>query len=504
MSTNREEQEHSFETQKQMYTDMIMMKPNWQMAGIYADEGITGTIAKKRPGFMKMIEDCRKGKIDIIITKSVSRFSRNNLDCLMYVRELKGMGIPIIFEKEGINTLQVSSELLIALFGGLSQAESESISMNVKMGIRHNLKNGKVHFRYRSFLGYRKGADGNPEIVPEEAEIIKRIYRDYLLGKTLQAIAQELNNDGIPKANGKTNWKGANIMSILRNEKYKGDALLQKTYVVDCISKKTKKNNGELPMYYVENSHPAIIERSLFDKVQEKIARRSSKPKTKETGTKTALGKYSGKYALSEMLYCGECGKPYRRITWNIRGEHKVVWRCVSRLDYGKKYCKCSPSVEETLLHNAISEAITRKSKIEGVSPEKIIRHIQSYHASQDTESVLAKQNRLKELQKKFDSLTSIDIEQADTGEFDEQFESLMSEIHRLEDELAEIEKEKSKWEKSSENLEQISAIIEGLKNHPVPYDDIIVRQLIYYIKVVSKNMIQIYFKDGTTLDAEI
>ena len=177
---------------------------------------------------------------------------------------------------------------------------------------------------------------------------------------------------------------------------------------------------------------------------------------------------------MSEMLYCGECGKPYRRITWNIRGEHKVVWRCVSRLDYGKKYCKCSPSVEETLLHNAISEAITRKSKIEGVSPEKIIRHIQSYHASQDTESVLAKQNRLKELQKKFDSLTSIDIEQADT------------------------------WEKSSENLEQISAIIEGLKNHPVPYDDIIVRQLIYYIKVVSKNMIQIYFKDGTTLDAEI
>ena len=504
VSTDREEQEHSFEIQKQMYTDMIMMKPNWQMAGIYADEGITGTINKKRPGFMKMIEDCRKGKIDIIITKSVSRFSRNNLDCLMYVRELKGKGIPIIFEKEGINTLQVSSELLIALFGGLSQAESESISMNVKMGIRHNLKNGKVHFCYRSFLGYRKGADGNPEIVPEEAEIIKRIYRDYLLGKTLQAIAQELNNDGIPKANGKTNWTGANVMSILRNEKYKGDALLQKTYVVDCISKKTKKNNGELPMYYVENSHPAIIERSVFDKVQEEIARRSSKAKTKETGTKTALGKYSGKYALSEMLYCGECGKPYRRITWNIRGEHKVVWRCVSRLDYGKKYCKCSPSIEEALLHNAISEAITQKSKIEGASPEKIIRHIQSYQVSQDTESVLAKQNRLKELQKKFDSLTSIDIEQADTGEFDEQFESLMCEIHRLEDELAKIETEKSKWEKSSENLEQISAIIEGLKNHPVPYDDIIVRQLVYCIKVVSKNMIQIYFKDGTTFDAEI
>lgn len=160
VSTDKEEQEHSFETQKEMYTEMIMMKPTWQMAGIYADEGITGTIAKKRPGFMKMIEDCRKGKIDMIITKSVSRFSRNNLDCLMYVRELKQLGIPIIFEKEGINTLQVSSELLITLFGALSQAESESISLNVKLGIRQSLKNGAVRFSYKTFLGYRKGADG--------------------------------------------------------------------------------------------------------------------------------------------------------------------------------------------------------------------------------------------------------------------------------------------------------------------------------------------------------
>ena len=287
VSTDREEQEHSFETQKQMYTDMIMMKPNWQMAGIFADEGITGTIAKKRPGFMKMIEECRRGKIDIIITKSVSRFSRNNLDCLMYVRELKQKGIPIIFEKEGINTMQVSSELLISLFGGLSQAESESISMNVKMGKRHSLKNGNVSFCYSSFLGYKRGADGKPEIVPEEAEIVKRIYNEYLIGKTLKMIANGLTEDGILTPRKTTQWTGGVIKSILTNEKYKGDALLQKTFIVDCISKKAKKNNGELPMYYVENSHPAIIERSIFDRVQAEMARRSSKRKTKEVGTKT-------------------------------------------------------------------------------------------------------------------------------------------------------------------------------------------------------------------------
>lgn len=316
VSTDKEQQEHSFETQKEMYTEMIMMKPNWQMAGIYADEGITGTIAKKRPDFMRMIEDCRKGKIDIIITKSVSRFSRNNLDFLLYVRELKELGIPIIFEKEGINTLQVSSELLITLFSGLSQAESESISMNVKIGKRQSLKNGNVPFCYKSFLGYKKGADGKPEIVPEEAKIITRIYTEYLAGKSLNDIAKSLITDGIYTPTGKTQWTSKVVLSILSNEKYKGDALLQKTYIVDCISKKMKKNNGELPMYYVENNHPAIIDRSMFDRVQEEISRRNSKRKVKEKGTKTELGKYSSKYALSELLFCGNCGTPYRRVTW--------------------------------------------------------------------------------------------------------------------------------------------------------------------------------------------
>ena len=504
VSTDREEQEHSFETQKQMYTDMIMMKPNWQMAGIFADEGITGTIAKKRPGFMKMIEECRRGKIDIIITKSVSRFSRNNLDCLMYVRELKQKGIPIIFEKEGINTMQVSSELLISLFGGLSQAESESISMNVKMGKRHSLKNGNVSFCYSSFLGYKRGADGKPEIVPEEAEVVRRIYNEYLIGKTLKMIANGLTEDGILTPRKTTQWTGGVIKSILTNEKYKGDALLQKTFIVDCISKKAKKNNGELPMYYVENSHPAIIERSIFDRVQAEMARRSSKRKTKEVGTKTELGKYSGKYALSEILYCGECGKPYRRVTWNIRGNRKIMWRCVSRLDYGKKYCKCSPSIEETILHGAIAETITRKAQIEGASTDRILQHIEMYQSQQDTSSILAKQERLRELQRKFDDLTSIDIEQADTGEFDEQFESLMTEIHTIEDELSEMERQKSELEKTPEQLEEMATIIDGLKNHPVQYDDLVTRQLIHYIKVVSKDKLQIYFKDGTIIDADI
>lgn len=504
VSTDKEQQEHSFETQKEMYTDMIMMKPNWQMAGIYADEGITGTIAKKRPDFMRMIEDCRKGKIDLIITKSVSRFSRNNLDCLLYVRELKEMGIPIIFEKEGINTLQVSSELLITLFSGLSQAESESISMNVKLGKRQSLKNGNVPFSYKSFLGYRKGADGKPEIDEEQAVVIRRIFSEYLAGKSLLDIAKGLTADGIPTARGKTNWSSARVQSILTNEKYKGDALLQKIYIVDCISKKSKKNNGELPMYYVENNHPAIIERAVFDRVQEEISRRNSKKKVKQVGTKTELGKYSSKYALSEILYCGNCGTPYRRCTWSKNGKKKIVWRCISRLDYGKKYCKDSPSIEELVLHNAITEAITQKAQMEKADVARIRKHIEIYQNSQDTSSILAKQERLKTIQEHINQLTNMDSEAAQNGDFDAQFESLYAEMYAIKDELDEIEKSKSKIETTDDSIKEMTAIMQGLKNHPVEYNDLVVRQLIECIKVISKDTLHIYFKDGIKIETKM
>jgi len=499
VSTDREEQEHSFETQKAMYTEMIMMKPTWQMAGIYADEGITGTVAKKRPGFMKMIEDCRKGKIDMIVTKSVSRFSRNNLDCLMYVRELKQLGIPIIFEKEGINTIQVSSELLLTLFGALSQAESESISMNVKLGIRQSLKNGNVRFSYKTFLGYRKGVDGQPEIVPEQADIVRRIYNDFLAGATYLEIAKRLTEENVPTMGGGNRWFSERIKSILKNEKYKGDALLQKTYITDPISNRVKKNNGELPMYYVENSHPAIIERRIFDKVQEEIARRAGKKKVKQTGTKTELGRYSGKYALTELLYCGECGTPYRRCTWSRNGKKKIVWRCVSRLDYGKKYCKNSPSVEESRLHNAIAAAITKKANSEEINIGGIMNHIESFGSQRDTDGIIQRQRRIAEIEKVIDDLARLNSDEAQSGELDYKFSELYAELYSVKDELEEMQSGASALD--GDMLNEMREVVTGLKNHPVEYDDKVVRQLIDCIKVMSADMIKICFKDGTVTE---
>lgn len=502
VSTDREEQEHSFETQKAMYTEMIMMKPTWQTAGIYADEGITGTVAKKRPGFMKMIKDCRKGKIDMIVTKSVSRFSRNNLDCLMYVRELKQLGIPIIFEKEGINTIQVSSELLLTLFGALSQAESESISMNVKLGIRQSLKNGNVRFSYKTFLGYRKGADGQPEIVPEQADIVRRIYNDFLAGATYLEIAKRLTEEKVPTMGGGSRWFSERIKSILKNEKYKGDALLQKTYITDPISKRVKKNNGELPMYYVENSHPAIIERRIFDRVQEEIARRAGKKKVKQTGTKTELGRYSGKYALTELLYCGECGTPYRRCTWSRDGKKKIVWRCVSRLDYGKKYCKNSPSVEESRLHNAIAAAITKKANSEEINIGGIMDHIESFGSRRDSDGIIQRQRQIAEIEKVIDDLARLNSDEAQSGELDYKFSELYAELYSVKDEIEEMQSDVSALD--GDMLNEMREVVTGLKNHPVEYDDKVVRQLIDCIKVMSADTIKICFKDGTVTETAL
>ena len=336
VSTDSEEQINSYTAQKAYYTQKIEESPDWELAGIFADEGITGTSMKKRKEFNRMITACKRGGIDLILTKSLSRFARNTVDCLETVRMLKARGIGVIFEKENINTLTESSEFLITLFSGFAQAESESLSSNIQLGIRMAMKEGKVNFHYRSMLGYQRGADGKPEIVPEEAEVVRRIFRRYLEGCSEGQIQRELTQDGIATAKGVKAWSHQIVHNILTNEKYAGDALLQKTFTTDCISKKVKKNTGELPQYYIKDNHPAIIPRDIYQRVQEEMARRTSKRKILQKSGKTEQGKYSAKYALSERLVCGECGSPYKRCTWARNGVKRIVWRCVSRLEFGK------------------------------------------------------------------------------------------------------------------------------------------------------------------------
>lgn len=353
VSTDSEEQETSYEAQVSHYTEYIKSKPEWQMVEVYADDGISGTNTAKRDEFNRMIADCEDGKIDLILTKSISRFSRNTLDCLKYTRKLKALNIAVFFEKENINTMDSKGEVLLTIMASLAQQESESLSANVRMGIQYRNQQGKVQINHNWFLGYTKDSEGNLVIDPEQAEIVRRIYREYLEGASFLQIKRSLEADGIPNGAGHLKWHESNIHQILTNEKYIGDALLQKTYTVSILDKKRVANNGEMPKYYVEGSHEAIIDRDVFMKVKAEIARRAN---LNPDGKRRV---YSSKYAFSGMVFCGHCGDIYRRVKWNNRGCKSTVWRCVSRVLKGKMDFDCpARTVKEEVLQGAIVTAV--------------------------------------------------------------------------------------------------------------------------------------------------
>lgn len=499
VSTDSEEQLNSYEAQKSYYTQKIADSPDWEMAGIYADEGISGTSMKKRTEFKKMITACKRGHIDLIITKSLSRFARNTVDCLETVRLLKANGIGVYFEKENINTLTESSEFLITLFSGFAQAESESLSKNIAWGKQKSAEAGKVDFQYKKMLGYRKGVDGQPEIVPEEAEIIRRIYRRYLAGCSLGQIKQELEQDNIPTAQKVERWSSAVIHNILTNEKYMGDALLQKTYITDCITKKVKKNMGERPMYYVENNHPAIILRETFDQVQKEMTRRPSKRKVLQKSGKTELGKYSGKYALTELLVCGECGSPYKRVTWARNGKKRIVWRCVSRLEFGTKYCHNSQTLDESRLHNAILAAMNEYAAIrQEVCPDVLAMVEEAKRAMSQAGTMLL------ELKKRMDAVSQEQSNVLDRllanmadAELNARMKALTDEKEALKAQILKVQQKEVSMAEQAAKRQQMWDSLKECSAGYTEFDDEFVRQIIQKITVEDAETIHVHFRDS-------
>lgn len=499
VSTKQEEQLNSYESQVNFYTEKINSEPKWALVGIFADKGISGTSVKNRDEFNKLMRLCKRGKVDMIITKSISRFARNTVDCLKYVRMLRDLKVDVFFEEQGIHSIDPGSEFYITIYGSIAQSESENISANIKWGKAQSAKEGNVSFHYKNFLGYRRGADGKPEIDPEEAEIIKLIYERFLAGDSLGGIIECLAERAIPSPGGKERWTYSTIRSILFNERYKGDAIINKTYVVDCLSKKVKLNNGERPKYYVENNHPAIIDAATFGRVQEELARRSGKRKVKQVGTKTEQGKYSSKYALTELLICGECGTPYRRCTWTANGQKKIVWRCISRLDYGKKYCHESPTIEESVLHEAIMEAIqhTAMQNTELLNVLKL--HIgMGLEGISGEDKSLDIQVRIAEINAEFKKmLDAVSADMADGSLNEERMKELMLEKRSLEAELDQYASAKQKRDSAKSRLEGIYSILEGMANHPMTFDDQLIRQMLECVVVESKESIKVVFIGG-------
>ena len=488
VSTEEEEQQGSFEIQKLYYTEKINSTPEWEVAGIYADDGISGVHTKKRDGFNQMIQDCKKRKIDLILTKSISRFARNTLDSIQYVRMLKQMGIAVVFEKENINTATMNSEMILTVLSAFAQAESESISQNVARGKRMGYKHGKFAFPYGRIIGYRKGADGKPEIIPEQAEIIRLIFNSYLQGDSLQSIKAKLETAGALTARGNTEWSAQSIQRILQNEKYCGDVLLQKTFTEDVLTGVHKKNTGQLPQYYIENYHEGIVSKQMFREVQAEIARRNSKSAANQR--KHRRGRYNSKYALSERLVCGNCGSPYKRVTWNIHGRKQIVWRCVNRIEYGTKFCGSSPSVPEEKLHRAILKAV---QDLAANFTDEVAAQINGIlHVILTGESTKPNlQEQLGQTQQEFDRLLEMSLDFDENTPFlDDKLKKLNNKIKSLK---KAIEDSAARQEKASQPEMLLSAKVLQIQE----YDDALTARIIEKITVRSRNEIEIRFIGG-------
>lgn len=506
VSTDDKEQLTSYEAQQNYYTDKIMTNQDWTMAGIFADEGITGTSARKRPEFLRMIRLCKQKKIDIILTKSISRFARNTVDCLNYIRALRELGIAVIFEKENINTLEADSEILITMLGAFAQAESESISANVRWGKRQAMREGKAIIQYDRLYAYQRGEDGKPQIIPDQAEVVQSIYKQYLAGASLRMIKDRLEAEQIPNAAGNARWTITAVRSILSNEKYCGDVLLQKSFVSDCINRKVIRNTGQLPMYLVQNHHEGIVDRKTFDAVQAEMARRNAGKSPSKKNASTGMTSYASKYALSERLVCGECGTLYRRCTWTCKGQKRIVWRCVSRLDYGKKYCHHSPTLDEAPLQRAILAAINSAMS----KKDQLIHQLQSAMELElapmpgDHMSLADIEQRLQELGEQVREIVAKAAATKEVQVHAPLLKEIADEMDTLKKKRALIESQRQTHEHAFRRIEIATDAMEQTSTNISKWDETLIRQLVDTVKVHSAEKITVYLRGGIEIQQNL
>lgn len=485
VSTDSDEQETSYDAQISHYTSYINSHPDRELAGIYADDGISGTNTKKRDEFNRMIDDCMAGKIDKVITKSISRFARNTLDCLKYIRQLKEKNIPVYFEKENIDTMDSKGEVLLTIMASLAQQESQSLSQNVKLGLQYRYQQGEIQVNCKWFLGYTKDENKKLVIVPEEAEVVKRIYREYLEGASMLKIARGLETDGILTGAGRERWHTSNINQILRNEKYIGDALLQKTYTTDFLTKTRVKNKGIVPQYYVENSHEAIIPREIFMQVQEELIRRRIVHTSPNGKNRT----FSSNHCFSNMIICGGCGEFYRRIHWNNRGKKSIVWRCISRLENTGMFCDARTVLEsqlEQVLVKAINQTLCDKDSFLTTlqkNIETVLLH-ESDTASDDIDK------RLSELQAELLKLATSNAD----------YEKVGNEIYRLRDEKQKLQLESANRDEIKKRIADMDTFLREQTAKLTEYDESLIRRLIEKV-TVYEDKFTVEFKSGVTVD---
>ena len=501
VSTEEEEQLNSYEAQCEYYTDKIMSNKEWTMAGIFADEGITGTSTKKRTEFLRMIRQCKQKKIDLILTKSIQRFARNTLDCINYTRILRQLGIGVLFEKENINSLPPDSEFMITMYGAMAQSESESISGNVKWGKKRAMEAGKVSIAYKNLYAYEKGADGKPEPIPAQAEIVRELYTRYLAGASLRELKDWLENGNHPTVAGGTVWSITAVKGILTNEKYCGDVLLQKTFSTDVISKKVVKNTGQLPKYLIQNHHEGIVTREQFQAVQAELARRSAlRSDSKQAATGRSC--YTSKYALSDRLVCGECGKLYRRKTRNIKGNIYHEWRCISRLNYGTKYCRDSPTIKEEPLQAAIlatiNSAMSNKPALLDLIKNAV--SLELLPVQGQTMSLADIERQLAQLDNQFQRLLAEAIDAEYKDACNAQFAEILAEQTSLKKQKEAILQSSADADRVCGRMRQAEQALEAAEPYITEWNETMIRQLVERVTVLSADEILVQIKGGAEI----
>ncbi len=499
VSTDNFEQEESFERQVQHYTAYIQSRHEWKFGGVYADEGLTGTRADRRPEFLRMIQDCRDGKVNKILVKSVSRFARNTLDALGYIRELREIGVGVYFESENIDSLEPGGEVLLTILAAMAEQESRTMSSNIRWAYQKRFKSGKALVNTSQMLGYTKDAEDNYAIVEEEAKIVRRIFREYLGGMTTRQIANGLERDGILSPVGKEKWYHKTIQNMLENEKYTGCALMGKTYKPDVLSKRRLKNEGQRPSYYIENSHPAIISKEMFDLVQAETEKRMSLRSTSETGD----GKYSSMYVLSGLLVCGNCGGKYRRHKREYKGEEQITWICINHQRNGNAVCDAKSLKEEEIIkayNKVMGQLAEYKEEIATILKENINQELlgsgaEELEAKQD--EILSYQEKIMQLHKDRHS------HQISEREYSERLEEYSGILTQLEAELHEMGIANHKANLASRRIDEILDAIDRNTNIDDPTNGMI-RQLIKKIVVCSRNELEFEFECGLRIKQTI
>ena len=504
VSTDEEDQLNSLDTQVKYYTGKIAENPNWTMVGIYADEGITGTRTDKREKFLKLMRDCEKGKVDLILTKSTTRFARNTVDSLTWIRKLRAMGIGVYFEEQNLDSLKAENETLLGFFSVMAQSESESISANVKWGIQKRMKNGTYSLRFK-MLGLRKGDDGNPYIVADEAEVVRVLFRMILDGASLGQLKDFLESNNIKTPEGKDVWSISVIRYMLSNEKYVGDVLYQKTFRTDCISKKAKVNRGEVTRYLISNNHPAIIDRDTFNLVQAELARRNNKRKKLDSAV-TEQGKYSAKYALTELLVCGSCGGSFRRTSKSAKGKTTYYWRCVSRIEHGKTYCKDSAGIEEQMLHEAICRCLSKMMANSG-EVFSLIQSNLSYAVSGNNAAldVFSIEKQMNELKVDIQQMTELAARtEGDPERYEVELKKMFDQLVILRGKLDLAKSQASQSDSVNAEVARIMDILKQTDMSFTEFDDVTVRRLVECIQVCGNKKIIVTLKGGYQAEEEL